>query len=34
MRLRDEQLGRSRFVEHAIELLRHLREAGVTHRAC
>jgi putative hydrolase of the HAD superfamily len=28
-RLRDEQLGRSRFVEHAIELLRHLRGAGV-----
>ena len=28
-RLRDEQLGRSRFVEHAIELLRSLREAGV-----
>jgi putative hydrolase of the HAD superfamily len=28
-RLRDEQLGRSRFVEHAIELLRDLREAGV-----
>jgi putative hydrolase of the HAD superfamily len=30
VRLRDEQLGRSRFVEHAIELLRDLREAGVT----
>jgi putative hydrolase of the HAD superfamily len=30
VRLRDEQLGRSRFVEHAIELLRHLRAAGVT----
>ena len=30
VRLRDEQLGRSRFVEHAIELLRQLREAGVT----
>jgi putative hydrolase of the HAD superfamily len=30
VRLRDEQLGRSRFVEHAIELLDHLREAGVT----
>ena len=29
VRLRDEQLGRSRFVEHAIELLRSLREAGV-----
>lgn len=29
LRLRDEQLGRSRFVEHAIELLRALREAGV-----
>ena len=28
-RLRDEQLGRSRFVEHAIELLRHLRGARV-----
>ena len=28
-RLRDEQLGRSRFVEDAIELLRHLRESGV-----
>ncbi|HEX5900078.1 MAG TPA: HAD family hydrolase [Solirubrobacteraceae bacterium] len=28
-RLRDEQLGRARFVEHAIELLRHLRGAGV-----
>jgi putative hydrolase of the HAD superfamily len=28
-RLRDEQLGRARFVEHAIELLRHLRDAGV-----
>jgi putative hydrolase of the HAD superfamily len=27
--LRDEQLGRSRFVEHAIELLRDLRAAGV-----
>jgi putative hydrolase of the HAD superfamily len=30
VRLRDEQLGRSRFVEHAIELLRDLRQAGVT----
>jgi putative hydrolase of the HAD superfamily len=29
VRLRDEQLGRSRFVEHAVELLRHLRAAGV-----
>jgi putative hydrolase of the HAD superfamily len=29
VRLRDEQLGRSRFVEHAIDLLRHLRDAGV-----
>jgi putative hydrolase of the HAD superfamily len=29
VRLRDEQLGRSRFVEHAIELVRHLRGAGV-----
>jgi len=29
VRLRDEQLGRSRFVEHAIELLRDLRTAGV-----
>jgi putative hydrolase of the HAD superfamily len=29
VRLRDEQLGRSRFVEHAIDLLRDLREAGV-----
>jgi putative hydrolase of the HAD superfamily len=29
VRLRDEQLGRSRFVEHAIELLRGLRRAGV-----
>jgi putative hydrolase of the HAD superfamily len=29
IRLRDEQLGRARFVEHAIELLRQLREAGV-----
>jgi putative hydrolase of the HAD superfamily len=28
-RLRDEQLGRARFVEHAIDLLRHLRGAGV-----
>jgi putative hydrolase of the HAD superfamily len=28
-KLRDEQLGRSRFVEHAIDLLDHLREAGV-----
>ncbi len=28
-RLRDEQLGRSRFVEDAIELLRSLRQAGV-----
>ena len=30
IRLRDEQLGRSRYVEHSIELLRSLREAGVT----
>jgi putative hydrolase of the HAD superfamily len=30
VRLRDEQLGRSRFVEHAIELVRELRSAGVT----
>jgi putative hydrolase of the HAD superfamily len=29
IRLRDEQLGRARFVEHAVELLRHLRDAGV-----
>jgi putative hydrolase of the HAD superfamily len=29
VRLRDEQLARSRFVEHAIELLHHLRGAGV-----
>jgi putative hydrolase of the HAD superfamily len=29
VRLRDEQLARSRFVEHAIELVRHLRGAGV-----
>jgi HAD superfamily hydrolase (TIGR01549 family) len=29
VRLRDEQLGRTRFVEHATELIRHLREAGV-----
>jgi putative hydrolase of the HAD superfamily len=29
VRLRDEQLGRSRFVEHAIELVRSLRGAGV-----
>jgi putative hydrolase of the HAD superfamily len=29
VRLRDEQLGRSRFVEHAIELLGDLRAAGV-----
>jgi putative hydrolase of the HAD superfamily len=29
VRLRDEQLGRARFVEHAVELLRELREAGV-----
>ena len=29
VRLRDEQLGRSRFVEHAIELVRDLRAAGV-----
>jgi HAD superfamily hydrolase (TIGR01549 family) len=29
IRLRDQQLGRARFVEHAIELLRHLRDAGV-----
>jgi putative hydrolase of the HAD superfamily len=28
-RLRDEQLERARFVEHAIELVRHLRGAGV-----
>jgi putative hydrolase of the HAD superfamily len=28
-RLRDEQLERARFVEHAIELLHHLRGAGV-----
>jgi putative hydrolase of the HAD superfamily len=28
-RLRDEQLGRARFVEHAIDLLRQLRGAGV-----
>jgi putative hydrolase of the HAD superfamily len=27
--MRDEQLGRARFVEHAIELLRSLRRAGV-----
>ena len=32
-RLRDEQLGRSRFVEHAIELLRELRERRRAHRA-
>jgi putative hydrolase of the HAD superfamily len=30
IRLREEQLGRSRFVEHAIELVRDLRSAGVT----
>jgi putative hydrolase of the HAD superfamily len=29
VRLRDEQLGRSRYVEHAIELVRDLRAAGV-----
>jgi putative hydrolase of the HAD superfamily len=29
MRLRDEQLGRSRFVEHAIDLVRGLRRSGV-----
>jgi putative hydrolase of the HAD superfamily len=29
IRLRDEQLGRARFVEHAADLLRHLRDAGV-----
>jgi HAD superfamily hydrolase (TIGR01549 family) len=29
VQLRDEQLGRSRFVEHAVELVRHLRGAGV-----
>lgn len=29
VRLRDEQLGRSRFVEHAVDLLRTLRGAGV-----
>jgi putative hydrolase of the HAD superfamily len=29
LRLRDEQLDRARFVEHAVELLRDLREAGV-----
>jgi putative hydrolase of the HAD superfamily len=29
-RLRDEQLGRTRFVEHAVELVRDLRAAGVT----
>jgi putative hydrolase of the HAD superfamily len=29
VRLRDQQLGRSRFVEHARELLRQLRAAGV-----
>jgi putative hydrolase of the HAD superfamily len=29
LRLRDEQLGRARFVEDAVELLRALREAGV-----
>ena len=29
MRLRDEQLARARFVEHAVELLRELRNAGV-----
>jgi putative hydrolase of the HAD superfamily len=30
VRLRDEQLGRTRFVEHAVELVRNLRAAGVT----
>ena len=30
VRLRDEQLERTRFVEHAIELVRDLRAAGVT----
>jgi putative hydrolase of the HAD superfamily len=30
VRLRDEQLERTRFVEHAVELVRHLRAAGVT----
>jgi putative hydrolase of the HAD superfamily len=30
IRLREEQLGRSRFVEHAIELVRDLCSAGVT----
>jgi putative hydrolase of the HAD superfamily len=29
LRLRDEQLERARFVEHAVEILRDLREAGV-----
>ena len=29
LRLRDEQLARARFVEHAVELLRDLRAAGV-----
>jgi len=29
MRLRDEQLAGARFVEHAVELLRELRDAGV-----
>ena len=29
VRLRDEQLGRSRFVEDAVDVLRHLRGAGV-----
>jgi putative hydrolase of the HAD superfamily len=29
LRLRDEQLDRARFVEHAVELLRELRQAGV-----
>jgi putative hydrolase of the HAD superfamily len=30
VRLRDEQLGRTRFVEDAVELVRNLRAAGVT----
>jgi putative hydrolase of the HAD superfamily len=29
LRLRDEQLDRARFVEHAVEILRDLRQAGV-----
>jgi putative hydrolase of the HAD superfamily len=29
LRLRDDQLGRARFVEHAVELLRDLRDGGV-----